>query len=71
MCLRSQGIDDDDGVVNRVIRSRGLSDDGGGIGRGQGIDDASKGLETTTEAAGARKQDQGIYNDNRGLGGGI
>ena len=71
MCLRSQGIDDDYGVVNRVIRSRRLSDDGGVIGRGQGIEDASKGLETTTEAAGARKQDQGIYNDNRGLGGGI
>ena len=50
MCLQDQGIDDDNGVVSRVIRACRLSDDDGGVGRGQGIDDASEELETTTEA---------------------
>ena len=49
VCLRAQRIDDDDGVVNRVIKARGLSDDNGGVGRGQGIDRASEGLVTTTD----------------------
>ena len=49
MFLRDQVIDDDDGVVDRVLWAHGLSDNDGGVGRGQGIDDASDGLETTTE----------------------
>ena len=49
MCLQAQGIDDDDGVVNRVIRAHEISNDGGGVGRRRGIYDASKGLKTTTE----------------------
>ena len=51
MCLRAQGIDDNDGVVDRVIRERGLSDNYGGVGRGRGIGDASKVSETATEAS--------------------
>ena len=43
--LRAQGIDDDDGGVKRVRRARALSNDNLGVGRGQGIDDASEGLE--------------------------
>ena len=56
MCLRAEGIDDDDSGVGRVRRAKGLSDSDGGVGRGQGIRDASKGLETTTEATGARRR---------------
>ena len=52
--LRAQGIDDDNGGVGRVRRSRGIRNDIRGIGRGRGIYDASEGLETTKEAAGAR-----------------
>ena len=61
MCLRDQGIDDDDGGVGRVIRARRLSNDNGGVGRERGIDDASKGSETMTEAAGARRGSRVIY----------
>ena len=42
MCLQDQGIDDNDGVVNRVD---------GGFVRGQGIDDASEESETRTDAS--------------------
>ena len=70
MCLRAQGIDDDDDGVGRLRRARGLSYDDGCVRRGQGVNDASKGLETTTEAAGDRQQSQGIYDDNRCIGGG-
>ena len=48
MCLRAQGID---GVVKRILQDRRLRDDDGGVGRGRGIDDGSKRLETTTEAS--------------------
>ena len=51
MCLRSQGIDDDDGVVERVRQAHGLINNNGGVGRGRGIDNASDGLETTAEAS--------------------
>ena len=53
--LRAQGIGDDNDVgVGRGRQARGLSgDDEGGVVRGRGIDDASEGLETTTEASGA------------------
>ena len=71
MCLRDQGIDDNDGSGGgRVRRDRGLSDNDGGVGRGQGISDASEGSETTTEAEGDRQRSQGIYNDDGGIRGG-
>ena len=57
MCLRAEVIDDYGGGVGRVRRAKGLSDNDGGINRGRGIRDASKVSETTTEAAGARRQD--------------
>ena len=71
MCLRDQGIDDNNGVFGRVRQARGISNDNGGVRRGQGIDDETEGLETTTEAAGVRDRDKGIYDDDRGAGGGI
>ena len=52
MCLPAQGIDDNDGSVDRVRRELGLSDDRRGVYRGRGIDGAYEGLETTREAAG-------------------
>ena len=64
MCLRDQGIDNNRGGVGRVRLAHGLSNDNRGVDRGRGIDDASKGLETTTEAAGARQRAQGIYDNN-------
>ena len=45
MCLRDQGIGDDDNVVNRVGRARGLRNENGGVERELGIDDASTGSE--------------------------
>ena len=57
MRLWAQGIDNNDGGVRRVIQACELSDDDRGVGRGQGIYDVSVGSETTTEAAGARRQD--------------
>ena len=56
MCLRAEGIDNNGGGIGRVGRSKGIGNDDGGVGRGRGIRDASKGLETMTEAAGARQQ---------------
>ena len=70
MHLRDQGVDDDDGGVGRVRRARVLSGDNGGVSRGRGIYGASKGSETTTEAAVARQRAQVIYNDDRVVGGG-
>ena len=55
MHLQAQGIDDEEGSVVRVIRARGINDDNRGVSTGQGIYDAFKGLETTTDTA-------GIYN---------
>ena len=68
MHLWAQVIDDDDGSVSRVIRDRGLSDDNGGVVRGRGMYDVSKGLETTTEAAVARQRARGIYDNDGGVG---
>ena len=54
MFLRDQGIDENNigfGIARPV---GGLSNSDGGVGRG--IRDASEGLETTMEAAGARKR---------------
>ena len=47
MCLRDQIIDENNGVIDRERQACGLSDDDGGVSRGQGIDCASEGLETT------------------------
>ena len=55
MFLRAQGIDNNGGSGSRVRRARGLSNNDGVFVRGRGIDDASKGLETMTEADGARQ----------------
>ena len=68
--LQDQGIDNNNSSVGRVRRARGISDDDWGVVIGRVIYDASKGLETTTEAAGARRPAQVIYNDDRGVGGG-
>ena len=51
-CVWAQIIDDNDGGVIGGIRYQGLSGDNEGIGGEQGIDDASKGLDTTAEAEG-------------------
>ena len=64
MCLRAEGIDDNDGCFVRLIRSKGLRNNDGGVGRGQGIRDASKGSETTTDTAGGRRRSGGIYEDD-------
>ena len=58
MWLQDQGIDDNNHGVVRVRQARELSEDGGGVGRGQGIRDASEGLDTTTDVAGARQRVQ-------------
>ena len=50
MCLRAQGIDNENIIVGRVRQARRLSDNNGCIGRGQGIDYASDGSDTKTEA---------------------
>ena len=71
MCLWAQGIDNDDGGVSGLRRALGLSDEDRGIIRGRGLRDAPEGLETTTEAAGARRRAQVIYDGDRGVGGGI
>ena len=60
VCLRADGIDDNDGGVRRVRRSKGLRDDDGGVGRGQWICYVSEGLETMTEAAGTGRWSRGI-----------
>ena len=51
MCLQAQGIDEDNGNIDRVRRECGISNDGGGISIGRGIDDVSKVSETTTVAS--------------------
>ena len=66
--LRSRVIDDNDVGVGKVRWARRLGDDVGGVGRGQGIYDASKGSETTTDVVGYRQRPQGIYDDNGGIG---
>ena len=51
MCLWDQGIDDDNGVIESVIRACRIRDNDGGVDRRRGIDNASEGLETTAEAS--------------------
>ena len=66
--LQDQVIDENDGGFGRVRQANRLGNDNRGVIRGQRIYDTSKVSETTTEAAGARQQAQGIY-DNDGGGG--
>ena len=68
--LRAQGIDSNGGGVGRGRRSRGISYDNGGVGGGRGIDNASEGSETTTEAAVDRRRARVIYDDDGGVRGG-
>ena len=56
MRLWDQGIDDNDGGAGILRRSRRLSNDYGGFGKIRGINIASKGSDSTTEAAGARRR---------------
>ena len=65
MYLQAQGIDDKYVGGGRVRRARGRSDNNGGVGRGIGIRDASKGLETTTEALEEEDDHEDYNNDNR------
>ena len=55
VCIQFQGIDNINGGVRGGKQARGLRDDNGDVGRGQGVDNMYKGLETTTEAAGSRR----------------
>ena len=57
-------------TTKTAASARGLSDDDGGVGGVRGIDDASEGLEMTTEAAGVRQRERGTYNNDGGLDGG-
>ena len=66
--LRDQGIDNNEAGVGRVRRACGLNNDDRRVSRGQGIDDTSEGLETTAEAARARRRARGIYDDNEVVG---
>ena len=70
MCLGDQVIDDKGSGIIRVRWSHGLSNDDGGVDRGQGVHNASEGSETTMEVAGDGLWTQGIYDDDRGVGGG-
>ena len=70
VCLRAQGIYNDDGGVSRLKQAHGIINDNGGVGRGQLIHDSSEGLETKMEAVGDRRQSWGIYDDNEGVNGG-
>ena len=67
MFLQTEDFDNNDGGVRRVRRYKGLSDNDRGVGRGQGIRDASKGSETTTEVAGDSRRAEGIYDDDGGV----
>ena len=51
MCLRDQGIEEDNNFVKRVRQARGLSNDDGGVCIRRGIYDASEGSDTMIEAA--------------------
>ena len=68
MHLWAQVIDDNVGGFRRGRRACRISNDNGGVDRGRGIYNASKGSETTSEAAGDRQQARLIYDNNGGLG---
>ena len=65
--LRDQGIDNNNSGIGRVRRARGLSNDIGGVGRGRGIYNPYEGLETTAEAAVARRWSWEICDDDGGV----
>ena len=67
MFLLAEDIDDVDGGFRTVRRSKVIRDNDGCVGRGRGVHDASKGMETTTEAAGDRRRDRGIYGNDGGV----
>ena len=71
MCLRSQGIDDDNGDVDGGIWSQVLRNNDGGVGGGREIHDTSEGSETMPEAEGDQRRDRGIYDNDGGVDGGI
>ena len=56
VCIRTQGIEKNDSGFRGERWSKGHINNDGGVSRGQGIDDAAKGLEMMTEAEGGRKQ---------------
>ena len=70
MYLRADSMDGDGGGAGRVRQAKGLINNDKGLGRGRGIRDAFKGLETMTEAVGDRQEAQGIYDDDGCIGGG-
>ena len=70
-CVWDQGIDDNDGGFGRGRLAQGFSNNTRVVGKGQGIDDASKEPEAMTEAEGDRQKAQGIYDDDGGDSGGI
>ena len=60
------------GLIVLTMKTAALEEqDGPADSRGQGIYDVSKGSETTTEAAGARRRARWIYNGNGCVDGGI
>ena len=71
MCLRAQGIDNNNVGAGGGRRARGISDKNLGVGGGRGIDDAYEGSETTMEAEGARRRALEIYDEDGCVGGEI
>ena len=69
MWLLSRVIFDNGGGVGVGRRVWGLTNNDGGVGGGQKIDNASKVLETTTDAA-AEEDELENLDENRGVGGG-
>ena len=70
MCLQAPVIDKNDGSVGRVRWAHRLRHNDRTVGRGQGVDNVSKGLEIKTKAEGVRRRARGIYDNDRGAGGG-
>ena len=70
VCFRAEGFEDNNIDVWRVRHTKGLSDDDGGISRQQGIRDAPKESETTTDAEGDRRRSRRICNNDRSFEGG-
>ena len=66
MCLRAQGIDNDDVSVGEGRLAQGLSDNNKGVGGVPGIDDATEGMERTKEAARIRGRRQRLRRCNDG-----
>ena len=68
MCLRAQGIDNDNGGLGGGRRARGLSNNDGGVVGGRGIYNAYKESETMTELAAEEDEHKDYNNDNGGVG---